>query len=184
MGERISQVLDLNLTTPTLAGNRAAYVLRAAETRERRDEVTVFGLNCGQEVYDVTLTDAQAGLSVANRRVLGLTWRYLTSPAAVLPLRHDSLPRQPVRRLSMDMRRGVLRAFDSGTYKASVEIAGSIAVWLTGVPVARNIAAADPRHRPQRRRPLLRPCQPQRRRPRRRLDLSQYMRPRRGERSR
>ena len=81
MGERISQVLDLNLTTPTLAGNRAAYVLRAAETRERRDEVTVFGLNCGQEVYDVvTLTDAQAGLSVANRRVLGLTWRYLTSP--------------------------------------------------------------------------------------------------------
>ena len=38
MGERISQVLDLNLTTPTLAGNRAAYVLRAAETRERRDE--------------------------------------------------------------------------------------------------------------------------------------------------
>ena len=43
----------------------------------------------------------------------------------------------------MDMRRGVLRAFDSGTYKASVEIAGSIAVWLTGVPVARNIAAAD-----------------------------------------
>ena len=43
----------------------------------------------------------------------------------------------------MDMKRGILRAFDSGTYKASVEIAGSIAVWLTGVPVARNIAAAD-----------------------------------------
>ena len=43
----------------------------------------------------------------------------------------------------MEIRRGVLRAFDSQNYKATVEIAGSIAVWLTGVPVARNIASAD-----------------------------------------
>jgi hypothetical protein len=43
----------------------------------------------------------------------------------------------------MNMRRGVLHAFDSGTYKATVEIAGSIAVWLTGVAVARNIASSE-----------------------------------------
>jgi len=43
----------------------------------------------------------------------------------------------------MEIRRGVLRGFDSGTYKATIEIAGSIAVWLTGVPVARNIASGE-----------------------------------------
>ena len=43
----------------------------------------------------------------------------------------------------MEIRRGVLRAFDSGSYKATVEIAGSIAVWLSGVAVARNIASAE-----------------------------------------
>ena len=43
----------------------------------------------------------------------------------------------------MDMRRGTLRSFDSGTYTATVEIAGSISVWLSGVPVSRNIASAE-----------------------------------------
>ncbi len=43
----------------------------------------------------------------------------------------------------MEIKRGVLRAFDSGTYRANVEIAGSIATWLTGVPVARNIASGE-----------------------------------------
>ena len=43
----------------------------------------------------------------------------------------------------MEIRRGTLRAFDSGTYKATVEVAGSISVWLTGVAVARNIAGAE-----------------------------------------
>ncbi len=43
----------------------------------------------------------------------------------------------------MNMRRGILHAFDSGTYTATVEIAGSIAVWLSGVPVARNIASTE-----------------------------------------
>jgi hypothetical protein len=41
------------------------------------------------------------------------------------------------------MKRGILRAFDSGNYTATVEIAGSISVWLTGVPVARNVASAE-----------------------------------------
>ena len=43
----------------------------------------------------------------------------------------------------MEIRRGVLRQFDAGTYTATVEIAGSIAVWLAGVAVARNIAATQ-----------------------------------------
>ena len=43
----------------------------------------------------------------------------------------------------MELRRATLRSFDSGTYTATVEVAGSIAVWLSGVPVARNIPAAE-----------------------------------------
>jgi hypothetical protein len=43
----------------------------------------------------------------------------------------------------MPMKRGILREFDSGAYTASVQLAGSIPSWLTGVRVARNIAAAE-----------------------------------------
>jgi hypothetical protein len=43
----------------------------------------------------------------------------------------------------MSVRRGVVKAFDGGTYTATVQVAGSLAVWLTGVPVARNIAAGE-----------------------------------------
>jgi len=43
----------------------------------------------------------------------------------------------------MEIRKGTVRAFDAGTYRATVEVTGSIAVWLTGVPVSRDIAAGD-----------------------------------------
>jgi hypothetical protein len=43
----------------------------------------------------------------------------------------------------MIMKRGTLRDFDSGSYTAIVEIDGSIATYLTGVPVARNIDSGD-----------------------------------------
>jgi hypothetical protein len=43
----------------------------------------------------------------------------------------------------MAVRRGEIRAFDPGNYVATVRLAGSLAVWLSGVPVARNIAAAE-----------------------------------------
>jgi hypothetical protein len=43
----------------------------------------------------------------------------------------------------MELRRAILRAFDSGTYRATVEVAGSISVWLSGVAVARNLASGD-----------------------------------------
>ncbi len=43
----------------------------------------------------------------------------------------------------MEIRRGVVKGFDAGSYTATVQVAGSLAVWLEGVPVARNIAAAE-----------------------------------------
>jgi hypothetical protein len=41
------------------------------------------------------------------------------------------------------MKRGILRDFDAGSYLATVEVEGSINVWLTGVPVARNIDSGE-----------------------------------------
>lgn len=41
----------------------------------------------------------------------------------------------------MDIRRGIIRKFDSGTYLADVQIVGSMATMLTGVPVAKQIIA-------------------------------------------
>ena len=43
----------------------------------------------------------------------------------------------------MTVRRGEVKAFDAGSYTATVQVAGSLAVWLSGVPVARNIAAVE-----------------------------------------
>ena len=43
----------------------------------------------------------------------------------------------------MDIRRGALKSFDSGSYTATIQMAGSLATWLEGVPVARNIPAAE-----------------------------------------
>ena len=43
----------------------------------------------------------------------------------------------------MEIKRGVLRAFNAGSYKATVEVAGSIATWLPGIAVARNIDSAE-----------------------------------------
>lgn len=45
--------------------------------------------------------------------------------------------------MSADVRRGTLRAFDAGTYLATVQLDGSLAVWLESVPVARNLPAAE-----------------------------------------
>jgi hypothetical protein len=80
VGERIGQATDVNLTSAPMTGDRAASELRTSEVRERRDELHVFGVNCGQELYDaVSVTDAQATLVSAKRRVLGLHWRYATA---------------------------------------------------------------------------------------------------------
>ena len=43
----------------------------------------------------------------------------------------------------MEIRKGVLKSFDSGAYTATLQMAGSLATWLQGVPVARNIPSAE-----------------------------------------
>ena len=43
----------------------------------------------------------------------------------------------------MDIRKGSLKSFDAVGYQATVQLAGSLSVWLEGVPVARNIPAAE-----------------------------------------
>ena len=43
----------------------------------------------------------------------------------------------------MLVRKGEVKAFDSGSYRATVQLVGSLSVWLTGVPVARNIASGE-----------------------------------------
>ena len=73
----------------------------------------------------------------------------------------------------MEIKRGILQAFDSGTYLATVAMTGSLSVWLEGLPVSRAIASGEHGGGPQRRRPLLRRLQPQRRRRLRRLDLAE-----------
>jgi hypothetical protein len=43
----------------------------------------------------------------------------------------------------MRVRKGVIKGFDSESYKATVQVAGSLSVWLEGVAVARNIPSAE-----------------------------------------
>ncbi len=42
-----------------------------------------------------------------------------------------------------DVRQGTLKAFDNVNWLATVQVAGSLAQWLRGVPVSRSMAAAE-----------------------------------------
>jgi hypothetical protein len=76
-GERVAQVVDVNLTSGAAAVERAAAVLRKAGIASREDKVRLFGVHCGVELWDVvSLTDAQAGLEAAPRRVTAYAWRF------------------------------------------------------------------------------------------------------------
>jgi hypothetical protein len=73
----IGTVVDVNLTDGGDATDRAAAVLRKAAIEARDDQVEVFGVHCGVEVYDVVVvTDPQADFDAEPRRVLGYSWRY------------------------------------------------------------------------------------------------------------
>jgi hypothetical protein len=41
------------------------------------------------------------------------------------------------------IRKGILKSFDSATYAATVQIVGSLSVWLENIPTSRAIAASD-----------------------------------------
>ena len=43
----------------------------------------------------------------------------------------------------MELRKGTVKSFDSGSYKATIQMVGSLATWLQNVPVARNIPTAE-----------------------------------------
>jgi hypothetical protein len=43
----------------------------------------------------------------------------------------------------MEIKRGILQSFDSGSYLATVAMAGSLSVWLDGLPVSRAIDSAE-----------------------------------------
>lgn len=74
VGERIMQVHDLNLTTGTLAGDRARDELRKATLRDEWGEL-VARMQGAQEIYDqVDVTDAP--VPGTKRRVVGLRFVY------------------------------------------------------------------------------------------------------------
>ena len=41
------------------------------------------------------------------------------------------------------IKKGILKSFDSDTYLATVQIAGSLSVWLENIPTSRAIASGD-----------------------------------------
>ncbi len=43
----------------------------------------------------------------------------------------------------MSLRKAVLKSFDSGTYTATIQVAGSYKVYLEAVAVARNLPSAE-----------------------------------------
>ena len=71
------QVFDLNLTTQTKTEDRADTTLRQETLAAAHGEVAT-PVNCGQELYDVvSITDAAAGLSDVDYRVIGIDLRYV-----------------------------------------------------------------------------------------------------------
>jgi hypothetical protein len=79
LGESIGDVVDANIDDSGDAEARSAAVLRESYIAGRADTITVFGVHCGIQPYDVVdVTDAAAGLSSEPRRVLGYSWRYST----------------------------------------------------------------------------------------------------------
>jgi hypothetical protein len=69
-------VHDLNLNTVARAQDRADAEMRHQEIASGTGEIVV-PVNCGQELYDViSITDESAGLTAAQRRVIGLSMRY------------------------------------------------------------------------------------------------------------
>jgi len=43
----------------------------------------------------------------------------------------------------MNLRQGTVKSFDAGSYTATVQVAGSLSVWLAGVPVSRGIPQGE-----------------------------------------
>ena len=74
--DRLSQLEDRNIDSVSKAEQRGDAHLRQAEIESASGAIQI-PPNCGQQLYDVIdITDSQAGLSGAKKRVLGLTLVY------------------------------------------------------------------------------------------------------------
>ena len=43
----------------------------------------------------------------------------------------------------MELRCGIVKAFDANSYKATVQVVGSLSVWLEGLAVSRDIPEVE-----------------------------------------
>jgi len=43
----------------------------------------------------------------------------------------------------MSLRKATLKSFDSGTYRATIQVSGSYKVYLENIPVARNLPTGE-----------------------------------------
>src|SRR5690606_24799844 len=78
-GEALATAVDASIDDAGDAEDRAEAQLRKAALGGRSDQLTVFGVHCGVELWDVVaVTDPAAGLEEVPRRVLGYAWRYST----------------------------------------------------------------------------------------------------------
>ena len=74
--DRLGRLEDRNIDSVNGAEDRGEAFLRNAEIESGGGEILV-PANCGQQLYDVIdITDANAGLSAAGRRVLGMDLTY------------------------------------------------------------------------------------------------------------
>ena len=138
--DRLLQVYDLNLNTVLKAQQSGESLLALEEA-----SISVGSIesppNCGLKLYDlVDVTDPAAGLAASRRRVVGIRLRYKpgSGPQTCL-LPYCNLGRG----VAMVIKKGVVKGFNATDYRATVQLSGSLAVWLYNVPVARNIAAAE-----------------------------------------
>ncbi len=74
--DRLSQLEDRNIDTVADAQQRGEDYLRRAEIESGSGSIRI-PVNCGQQLYDVIdITDSQAGLDAAKKRVMGLVLVY------------------------------------------------------------------------------------------------------------
>ena len=43
----------------------------------------------------------------------------------------------------MTIKKGIIKSFSSSSYKATIQMEGSLSVWISSVPVARNISSTQ-----------------------------------------
>jgi hypothetical protein len=75
--DRVKQITDRNISSVTEGQSLAGAYLRKAEIEAASGFIST-PVNCGQQLYDVIeISDPQAGLSAAKKRVVGIAMCYL-----------------------------------------------------------------------------------------------------------